>query len=135
MHGKAAGRLHFFPMRRISVELEVGCACIEWQLSRRDRQWSHCNSWQSDVHQLTDVLYSADLDLGGEQPAHLLGRYIRLRDQHETGRPQDASIDDGADLNAVKELLGHSSLAATQVYTHNTIGKLKDIHKKAHPKA
>lgn len=41
----------------------------------------------------------------------------------------------GADLYAVKELLGHSSLAATQVYTHNTIEKLKDIHKKAHPKA
>ena len=40
----------------------------------------------------------------------------------------------GADLNAVKELLGHSSLAATQVYTHNTIEKLKDIYKKAHPK-
>jgi integrase/recombinase XerC len=41
----------------------------------------------------------------------------------------------GADLNAVKELLGHSSLAATQVYTHNTIEKLKDVFKKAHPKA
>jgi integrase/recombinase XerC len=44
-------------------------------------------------------------------------------------------MNNGADLNAVKELLGHSSLAATQVYTHNTIQKLKDIHKKAHPKA
>ncbi len=41
----------------------------------------------------------------------------------------------GADLNAVKELLGHSSLAATQVYTHNTIEKLKEIHRQAHPKA
>jgi integrase/recombinase XerC len=44
-------------------------------------------------------------------------------------------MNNGADLNAVKELLGHSSLASTQVYTHNTIGKLKDIHKKSHPKA
>jgi integrase/recombinase XerC len=41
----------------------------------------------------------------------------------------------GADLNAVKELLGHSSLAATQVYTHNSIEKLKNVYKKAHPKA
>ena len=44
-------------------------------------------------------------------------------------------MNNGADLNAVKELLGHSSLAATQIYTHNTIEKLKDAHKKAHPKA
>ncbi len=41
----------------------------------------------------------------------------------------------GAELNAVKELLGHASLAATQVYTHNTIQKLKDVHKQAHPKS
>jgi integrase/recombinase XerC len=40
----------------------------------------------------------------------------------------------GAELNAVKELLGHSSLAATQVYTHNSIERLRDIHKKSHPK-
>ena len=39
----------------------------------------------------------------------------------------------GADLNAIKELLGHSSLAATQVYTHNSIEKLQEIHRKAHP--
>ena len=44
-------------------------------------------------------------------------------------------LDEGAELNAIKELLGHSSLASTQVYTHNTIGKLKDIFKQAHPKA
>ena len=41
----------------------------------------------------------------------------------------------GAEINAIKELLGHSSLAATQIYTHNTIQKLKEIHKQAHPKS
>ena len=44
-------------------------------------------------------------------------------------------MNNGANLDAVKELLGHASLATTQVYTHNTIEKLKDVHKKAHPKA
>ncbi len=41
----------------------------------------------------------------------------------------------GADLNSIKTLLGHSSLAATQIYTHTSIERLKDIYKKAHPKA
>jgi len=41
----------------------------------------------------------------------------------------------GADLNSIKELLGHSSLTATQIYTHNSIQKLKEVYKKAHPKA
>ena len=44
-------------------------------------------------------------------------------------------MNNGAELNAVKELLGHASLAATQIYTHNSIEKLKDVYKKAHPKA
>ncbi len=41
----------------------------------------------------------------------------------------------GADLNAIKELLGHSNLSATQVYTHNTVEKIKQVYKQAHPKA
>lgn len=43
-------------------------------------------------------------------------------------------LEHGADLNAVKELLGHASLAATQVYTHNTVEKLKQAHRQAHPR-
>jgi integrase/recombinase XerC len=41
----------------------------------------------------------------------------------------------GADLNAIKELLGHSSLAATQVYTHNAMERLREVYRKAHPRA
>jgi integrase/recombinase XerC len=44
-------------------------------------------------------------------------------------------LDKGAELNAVKDLLGHSSLAATQVYTHNSMEKLKKVFDQAHPKA
>ena len=43
-------------------------------------------------------------------------------------------LNNGANLNSVKELLGHSSLSATQVYTHNTIDKLKKIHQNNHPR-
>lgn len=43
-------------------------------------------------------------------------------------------LNKGADLNAVKELLGHSSLASTQVYTHNSIAELKKVHSAAHPR-
>ncbi|MFZ4412193.1 MAG: tyrosine-type recombinase/integrase [Bacteroidales bacterium] len=44
-------------------------------------------------------------------------------------------LNNGADLNAIKEILGHSNLSATQVYTHTTINKLKSIYKQAHPRA
>jgi len=44
-------------------------------------------------------------------------------------------LSEGADLNSIKELLGHSSLAATQVYTHNSIERLKSVYNNAHPRA
>lgn len=44
-------------------------------------------------------------------------------------------LNHGADLNSIKEILGHANLSATQVYTHNTFEKLKDVYKLAHPRA
>lgn len=44
-------------------------------------------------------------------------------------------LNKGADLNAIKELLGHSNLGATQIYTHSSFEKLKDVYQKAHPRA
>ena len=46
-----------------------------------------------------------------------------------------ALLDDGADLNSIKEMLGHASLAATQVYTHNSVDRLKKVYNNAHPRA
>ena len=44
-------------------------------------------------------------------------------------------LNNGADINAVKDILGHASLSATEVYTHNTISRLKKIHKTSHPRS
>jgi integrase/recombinase XerC len=44
-------------------------------------------------------------------------------------------LNEGAELNAIKEILGHSSLTSTQIYSHNTINRLKNIYKQAHPRA
>jgi integrase/recombinase XerC len=44
-------------------------------------------------------------------------------------------LDEGADLNSIKEMLGHANLTATQVYTHNSLAKIKSIYKQAHPRA
>jgi integrase/recombinase XerC len=44
-------------------------------------------------------------------------------------------LDNGADLSAIKEILGHTSLAATQFYTHTSVEKLKKTYKQAHPRA
>ena len=44
-------------------------------------------------------------------------------------------LNNGADINAIKEILGHANLSATQVYTHNTIDRLKSVYKQAHPRA
>lgn len=46
-----------------------------------------------------------------------------------------ALLDDGADLNSIKEMLGHANLAATQVYTHNSVDRLKKVYNLAHPRA
>jgi integrase/recombinase XerC len=44
-------------------------------------------------------------------------------------------LNNGADINSIKDILGHANLSATQVYTHNTVEKLKRVYKQAHPRA
>ena len=63
-------------------------------------------------------------DITGQKSAHILRHTLASE-----------LLDRGTDLNSIKELLGHSSLAATQVYTHNTIERLKKVYANAHPRA
>ena len=63
-------------------------------------------------------------DITGQKSAHILRHTLASE-----------LLDRGTDLNSIKELLGHSSLAATQVYTHNTIERLKKVYNNAHPRA
>lgn len=72
----------------------------------------------------------------------IVTRYLSTISSQQTKSPHvlrhtfaTTLLDNGADLNAIKELLGHAGLAATQVYTHNSVERLKSIYKQAHPKA
>jgi integrase/recombinase XerC len=71
----------------------------------------------------------------------IVNKYLSLVSRHAKKSPHvlrhtfaTHMLNNGADLNGIKTLLGHTSLAATQIYTHNSIEQLKSIHKQAHPR-
>jgi integrase/recombinase XerC len=78
---------------------------------------------ETEVYKLVKKYLSAITTLGKKSP-HVLRHTFATH-----------LLNNGADINAVKELLGHANLAATQVYTHNTIEKLKKTYKRAHPRS
>lgn len=72
----------------------------------------------------------------------IVNKYLTMLGQQQKKSPHvlrhsfaTAMLNNGAEINAVKELLGHSSLAATQIYTHLTVEQLQKIYKQAHPRA
>jgi integrase/recombinase XerC len=92
----------------------------------------------------TDILFvtSAGRPIGARQVYDIIHKHLSLVSSQSKLSPHVLRhtfathlLNEGADLNSIKELLGHTSLAATQVYTHNTIEKLKLIFKQAHPRA
>jgi integrase/recombinase XerC len=100
------------------------------------------NTTFPDVNASTLLLNKKGKKLGASNLYSVVKKYLSLvttiqkRSPHVLRHSFATHLtNNGADINAVKELLGHSSLAATQVYTHNSIEKLKEAYKKAHPKA
>jgi integrase/recombinase XerC len=102
------------------------------------RQYNELNTFSSEYLILTDkgeraypmfIQRLVKKQLGEISTSEKLSPHI-LRHSYATHL-----LNRGADLNAIKELLGHANLAATQVYTHNSMEKLKEIYKQAHPKA
>ena len=92
----------------------------------------------------TDVLFVTDKGAGAYPSLiyRIVQRYLTFVSTQDKKSPHvlrhsyaTSLLNRGADLNAIKELLGHASLAATQVYTHNSVERLKTIYKQAHPKA
>lgn len=72
----------------------------------------------------------------------IVHRYLSLLSKQHKRSPHvmrhtfaTSMLENGADLNAIKELLGHANLAATQVYTHNSVERLKNVYNQAHPRA
>jgi len=106
------------------------------------------NYLQQKASQFVDTNNSLLIVTKDGKPAYakliydIVHRYLTLISTHGKRSPHilrhtfaTALLDNGADLNAIKELLGHAGLAATQVYTHNSAERLKSIYKQAHPKA
>ena len=97
-----------------------------------------------DFTEHTDRFFvdASGVPIGAKKPYYLVNKYLKQATTISKKSPHvlrhtfaTHMLNNGADLNSVKELLGHANLAATQVYTHNTIEKLKKVYKQAHPRA
>ncbi|MBM3443896.1 MAG: integrase [Bacteroidetes bacterium] len=115
VHRDLVGELEAY--RAVRIDLEHAADRVEFFLTEKGKPLA-ARYLYSVVKRSLSLVTTAD-----KKSPHVLRHSFAT---HLTGN--------GAELNAVKELLGHSSLAATQVYTHNSIDRLRDIHRKSHPK-
>ena len=110
------------------------CAEIEKYISARDAE-THNKTDRFFVTKKGSALYPMLVE-------RVVKRYLSLFSNADKLSPHVMRhtfathlLDHGADINAIKELLGHANLSATQIYTHNTIERLKKTYKTAHPRA
>lgn len=110
----------------ILLYLEVLCRC-GFDIDRKDSPLLLTPTGRRLYPQFVDKAVKMELGtvpgISGRKSPHILRHTIATE-----------LLDEGTDINSIKELLGHSSLAATQVYTHNSIEKLKKVYNQAHPR-
>ena len=109
--------LHYLEMRRKFME-EKGTSTTSFFIGNSGNQIT-----VAFVYRIVKAAVSL-VSTGSKRSPHI------LRHSFAT-----AMLNNGADINSIKELLGHSSLAATQIYTHNSIEKLREVYRRAFPKA
>ena len=95
-------------------------------------------------HRISDFLFINEKGnkISSKNVYNIVNKYLSMVSSLEKKSPHvlrhtfaTHMMNNGADINAIKEILGHSSLNATQIYTHNTIDRIKDVYKKSHPRA
>jgi integrase/recombinase XerC len=121
--------------RIIPVNNELKLLIAEYQLLKKNRNFSGNNSLTLIVTDKGANAYSKLIYL-------IVQKYLSYISTQNKKSPHvlrhtfaTSLLNRGADLNAIKELLGHANLSATQIYTHNSVERLKSIYKQAHPKA
>jgi integrase/recombinase XerC len=121
--------------RIIPIHTSLMCVIKEYMIKKQEQAFDDNKSSTLIVTNVGQKVYSKFI-------YRVVKKYLSLVSTNEKRGPHTlrhtfatALLNRGADMNAIKELLGHASLAATQVYTHNTVERLKSIYKQAHPKA
>jgi integrase/recombinase XerC len=121
--------------RIIPVNNELKLLVAEYQQLKRNQDFSGNNSLMLIVTDKGANAYSKLIYL-------IVQKYLSYISTQNKKSPHvlrhtfaTSLLNRGADLNAIKELLGHANLSATQIYTHNSVERLKSIYKQAHPKA
>ena len=109
--------------------------CLNDYLDQREKLYVHDDAAPLFINESGKVLYP-------KKVYNIVTTYLSRVTTNEFKNPHILRhsfathlSNNGASLNAIKELLGHANLAATQIYTHNSIEKLKEVYKSAHPKA
>lgn len=121
--------------RIIPVNSELKLLIVEYQELKKKQNFFHNNSTTLIVTDKGANAYGKLIYLTVQKYLSYISTQTK-RSPHVLRHTFATSLlNRGADLNAIKELLGHANLSATQIYTHNSVERLKSIYKQAHPKA